>query len=123
MGWSIRIDERSPVPIYEQIAEQVRQHVRTGRAAPGLQLPSVRDLAGHLAVNPLTIARAYVDLERGGFVVTRVGRGTFVAPEPPVMPEAERRRELERRVRQFVRENRWLIRSGDELRGMVEESL
>lgn len=111
------------MPIYEQIAEQVRMHVRTGRAAPGLQLPSVRDLAARVGVNPLTIARAYLDLERGGFVVSKVGRGTFVSADPPRMAEAERRRELERRVRQFVRDSRWLIRSTDELRGMMDEAL
>jgi GntR family transcriptional regulator len=117
--WAIRIDGGSAVPIYEQIAEQIRGLVRTGRAAPGARLPSVRELAARLGVNPLTVAKGYLALEREGFLVSQAGRGTFVAPSPPRMAEAERRRELARRVRAFVQESGWLIRSAGELREMI----
>ncbi|HHW99476.1 MAG TPA: GntR family transcriptional regulator, partial [Firmicutes bacterium] len=72
------LDHRSPIPIYVQLQNQVKQAIAGGVLAPGEQLPSVRELAGRLAVNPNTIARAYQELEREGLIETLRGRGTFV---------------------------------------------
>jgi len=73
------VDERSSVPIYAQLGEQVLAAVARGKLLQGERLPSVRDVAAALALNPLTVNRAYSELERVGVVETRRGLGTFVA--------------------------------------------
>ncbi len=73
------VDERSTVPLYVQLGEQVLAAVARGDLRRGDRLPSVRDVAGELALNPLTVNRAYAELEREGVLETRRGLGTFVA--------------------------------------------
>jgi GntR family transcriptional regulator len=73
------VDERSSVPIYAQLGEQVLAAVARGDLGRGDRLPSVRDVAAELALNPLTVNRAYAELERQGVLETRRGLGTFVA--------------------------------------------
>lgn len=86
------LDHRSPIPIYVQLQDQVKQAVVGGVLRRGEQLPSVRELAGRLAVNPNTIARAYLELEREGFIETLRGRGTFVAEVKALAPSMRRLR-------------------------------
>jgi GntR family transcriptional regulator len=74
----LTIDPRSGVPIYLQIIEQVKRSVALGVLAPGEQLPTVKQLALDLTVNPNTVARAYRDLERDQVIETSPGRGSFV---------------------------------------------
>lgn len=69
-------------PIYLQIMERIKQGAVRGDHTAGEQLPSVRDMAGTMGVNPNTMARAYQELEREGFVETRRGEGSFVTPQP-----------------------------------------
>jgi GntR family transcriptional regulator len=71
-------DPRSGLPVYRQIMEQVRRMVVAGRLAVGEKLPSVRDLAVTLSINPLTVGKAYGELERDGVVEMRRGLGVFV---------------------------------------------
>lgn len=75
----LNVDDRSPVPVYAQLCEQVLAAVARGDLRRGEQLPSVRDVSAALALNPNTVNRAYAELERDGVVETRRGRGTFVA--------------------------------------------
>lgn len=75
----IEIDSHSGVPIYRQIIDQIRSHVITARLTEGAQLPSVRDLAGKLKVNPMTISKVYSYLENEGVVERKRGIGLFVA--------------------------------------------
>ena len=72
------IDPRSPTPLWGQIAARVRVAVASGDLRPGEALPSVRELAKRLRVNPATVAQADRELAREGFVETRHGAGTFV---------------------------------------------
>ena len=74
----LTIDSRSGVPIYLQIIEQVKRSVAIGVLAPGEQLPTVKQLALDLTVNPNTVARAYRELERDDVIETAPGRGSFV---------------------------------------------
>lgn len=76
----ISINTRDPRPIYLQIKENVVRLILTGVLATDERLPSVRDLAGNLAINPNTIQRAYRELENEGFIYSVTGRGSFVAP-------------------------------------------
>lgn len=86
------LDENSGVPIYLQIVEQVRRRIATGALRPGDQLPSVRETALRLRINPNTVARAFGELEREGVVETRQGSGTFVAEGVSPLRLAEKRR-------------------------------
>ena len=87
-----RLNERSGVPTYLQLVQQVRQAVRLGVLQPGDQLPTVKEVVGKLAINPNTVLKAYRELDREGLVDARRGRGTFVShtltPTAPAEYEA-----------------------------------
>jgi GntR family transcriptional regulator len=78
MPITISVDPRSGVPIYLQVTEQIKRSVALGILGSGEQLPTVKQLALDLTVNPNTVARAYRDLERDGIIETASGRGSFV---------------------------------------------
>jgi GntR family transcriptional regulator len=75
----IRIDNASGRPVYQQIVDQIKRDIALGRLIKDEKLPTVRQLAGQLAINPNTIAKAYRQLEREGIIVTKPGAGAFVA--------------------------------------------
>jgi GntR family transcriptional regulator len=75
----IRIDNASDRPVYQQIIDQVKRDIAIGRLGKDERLPTVRQLAGQLAINPNTIAKAYRQMEQEGIITTRPGAGTFVA--------------------------------------------
>lgn len=75
---TVSVDPKKPMPIYAQVVEQIRHAVATGRLRCGDQLPTVRQMAVELRINPNTVARAYMELERAGVIATHQGRGTFV---------------------------------------------
>lgn len=93
----ITIDTADARPIYVQIMDEIRRAVVLGTVKPDDPLPSVRQLAGELKVNPNTVQQAYRELERDGLVYVRRGQGTFVSEEAAVETEKERR-ELARMV-------------------------
>jgi len=72
------------IPIYLQVMDEIKAQIVSGKLKPGQQLPSVRELAQNIQVNPNTIARAYQELERAGIVFTRRGQGTFVREEEKI---------------------------------------
>ena len=76
----LELNYRDPRPIYQQLKDRLRQLILSGAVAPGEKLPSVRDLAADLAVNPNTIQRAYRELEAEGFLNSVPGKGSFAAP-------------------------------------------
>ena len=78
----VHLDYRDSRPIYEQIAENFRNKIRAGVLVPGDKLPSVRELASTLAINPNTIQRAYRELEAAGWIATMGGKGCFVCASP-----------------------------------------
>ncbi len=79
----IKLSQRSPLPFYQQIVDQIRALIVSGHLRPGQPLPSIRQLAAELAVSVITVKRAYLELEREGLITTRQGRGTFVNPQLP----------------------------------------
>lgn len=99
-----QIDPRSPTPLYAQIAARLRIAVAAGELTPGQALPSVRQLAAKIRVNPATVVQAYRDLETEGFVELRQGAGTFVREITTDRRAAERTREATRLVRAMVAE-------------------
>ena len=102
MTTRLRVDPALPTPIWSQIEEGVRHLVATGGIHRGEALPSVRDLARALRINPNTAAKAYQRLVAGGVVETRRGEGTFVAERPPTLSAAERRRLLREGAARFT---------------------
>ena len=89
----IRLDPRSGEPIYLQITTQVKHLVATGNLKPNDQLPTVRQLAIELRLNPNTVARAYTQLAEEGVISTQQGRGTYVLDRPPPADQRKLRRE------------------------------
>ena len=94
-----RLDPRSPTPLYAQIAGTIRVAVAAGELESGQTLPSVRQLAMRLRINPATVVQAYRDLEAEGFVEMRQGAGTFIRD----LNQSRRSAELETRAAQIVR--------------------
>ncbi len=74
-----RIDNASDRPVYQQIIDQIKRDIALGRLNKNERLPTVRQLAGQIAINPNTIAKAYRQLEQEGIIVTKAGAGAFVA--------------------------------------------
>jgi GntR family transcriptional regulator len=95
MAFTLTIDRNLAVPVYQQVANQLRRHVATGALRPGTALPSVRQLAGDLGVNLNTIARAYRLLEGERFLVIRDRSGVVVAAPAKETDEAARARMLD----------------------------
>jgi len=86
----IKVDTSSFIPIYEQVKNQIKRQIGLGICKSDQILPSIRDLATNLLINPNTVARAYRELEREGFIYTRKGKGCFVADLSTAMLEEER---------------------------------
>ena len=95
MTLQIKLDAKSGVPFYRQIIDQVKSAMATGEVGPGDRLPTVRQLAVDLSINPNTVARAYTELELTGLVETQMGSGTFVGQRPVERDEVERKRLLD----------------------------
>ncbi len=91
---SLHVDPSDSTPIWSQIEEGLRRLVASGALAPGAPVPSVRDLARELSINPATVAKAYQRLAEGGVLSVRRGDGTYVADSPPSMGREKRHRAL-----------------------------
>lgn len=86
----IHVNPADELPIYRQIVRQVTDAIAGGRMGSGEQLPSHRDLAEQLVIAPLTVKKAYDELERAGLIATQRGRGTFVSESLPRLAREER---------------------------------
>ena len=115
----LSINYRDPRPIYEQIRDGLQKLILTGVYAPGEKLPSVRELAQELAINPNTIQRAYRELEQGGFIDSVPGKGNFAALKDAAT--AKRRTELLTRLRETAAELRALGTAEAEIQAALNE--
>jgi GntR family transcriptional regulator len=100
--FTFRLDLASGVPVYRQIIDQVLGGIAAGTLAPGAQLPTVRQVAVDLSINPNTVIRAYRELEIRGVLDTQQGAGTFISKQTVQRDEVERRRQLNQIVSEFV---------------------
>ncbi len=115
----LAINYRDPRPIYEQIRDELRRMILTGVLPPGEKLPSVRELAQELAINPNTIQRAYRELEQAGWIDSVPGKGNFACLRPDA---AEARRgALTVLLRETAAELRALGMTEEELRRTIAE--
>jgi GntR family transcriptional regulator len=96
------LDPRSGVPVYRQIIDQVTGGIAAGALAPGDQLPTVRQLAVDLSINPNTVIRAYRELEIRGVLETEQGTGTFISNQKVRLDEDERQRSLNQLIGDFM---------------------
>ena len=104
----IHISSNDGVPIYIQIVNQVKHLVASGRLLPGDEIPPIRALAEQLVVNPNTVARAYLELERAGAVIKRHGSGTYISEARAPMAQREKLKILAGRVDALLAEARHL---------------
>ena len=119
------LDMHSGMPVYRQIIDQIRGAIASGALSSGDQLPTVRQLAVDLAINPNTVVRAYRELELGGLLETHQGTGTFISAQKMKRTDAQREKQLAQIVGDCV------SRAGaagftvdeliDELRGLAGE--
>lgn len=98
----IKLSNARDKPIYEQITEQIKQAIITGKLTPGDPLPSIRNLARELKISVMTTKRAYSDLERDGFIVTFAGKGSFVAERNQEFLREELLRQVEDHLNKAV---------------------
>lgn len=97
-----QIDNSSGRPVYQQVMDQVKRDVAMGRLAPGDRLPTVREVAASLAINPNTIAKAYRLLEQEGIIVTRAGAGAFVGAMDSGLNRSVKKRILAEQLERIV---------------------
>ena len=101
-GFGFRLDLHSGVPVYRQIIDQVMGGIAAGTLVAGDQLPTVRQVAVDLAINPNTVVRAYRELEIRGALETQQGTGTFISHQKVERDEVARRRQLSQLASDFV---------------------
>lgn len=100
--FTFRLDTRSGVPVYRQIIDQVQAGIASGNLISGEQIPTVRQVAVDLAINPNTVLRAYRELEIRGVLDTQQGTGTFISDRKVAQDDAEHGRQREQLVNEFV---------------------
>jgi GntR family transcriptional regulator len=101
-AFEFRLDSKSGVPVYRQLIDQVLVAIATGGLGSGDQLPTVRQLAVDLSINPNTVVRAYKELEIRGMLTTQQGTGTFITAKKVKSDEAQRQKRLSQMVAEFV---------------------
>jgi len=101
---NLKLDKQSYVPFYRQLVDMILSGISAGTILPGERLPTIRDLAVKLEVNPNTVVKAYSQLQLLGFLDTQQGTGVFVRPQPPTPTgkNAENQRALEELCRDFI---------------------
>jgi GntR family transcriptional regulator len=118
-----QINPHSGLPVYRQMIDQVKYYVASGALKTGDQLPSIRELAQMLAINPTTVARVYTDLEREGIIEMRHGKGAFVAVNNRRVSSTGRERALRRLARHLAVEAKQMGASSNEVLRVMKEEL
>jgi GntR family transcriptional regulator len=119
----IRVETSSGVPITRQIADQLRAQCASGLLNPGDRLPSVRELAGRLAVNQNTILKVYERLAMEGLLEMRRGDGTYITDRLPRRPMRQPRQQLAEEARRLVQHAQMLGVAPHELHTLLDEAL
>ena len=116
---AFHVNTASRLPIYQQLAHQIREAIARGELQPDAGLPSVRQLSRELVVNPNTVARAYTELEREGLLVSRPGRGIYVAWPRTDLTRAARDRRLTEQLDRWLTEAVHLGYAADDVLALV----
>lgn len=116
-----QIDDKSNVPIYEQIIWKIKELRLKGVLRPGEKLPSVRELSAMIIVNPNTVSKAYQELERQGVIETRHGKGTFVSETMSNTQDIRQWEAIKERLQRVVIDAIYAGISFEEIRGWLQE--
>ena len=119
----IQIDPHSGIPIYRQVMDQVRYYAASGALTPGVLLPSIRDMAKTLSVNPMTVAKAYTELQHEGVIEMRPGKGAYLAERSSAPSSAECEQALTRIARQLAVEASQMGASNEVVMKIVADEL
>lgn len=111
----LKIDLRSRTPIYEQIIESVKELVVKEILTPGEKLPSVREMAKEMTLNPNTVQKSYQELERQGIIYTVRGKGTFISEDVKIKDKTAKIETLMENIRKLIIEALYLEMSKEEL--------
>src|SRR4029077_7739796 len=122
MDMTLRVDGRSGVPPYLQLAQQIRQAIVAGVLSPGDQLPTVKDIVAMVAVNPNTVFKALRELEHEGLVQGRPGAGAFVLRRPPG-PNPGRHAAMRRALERWVAQARGAGMDDRAMEGLLRQVL
>ena len=117
----LRLDYQSGEAIYRQIVEQVKYKVASGELRPEDRLPSIRELAKQLKINPRTVVKAYEELQSGGLVVRRQGQGVFVRDGQAAMPVRTRHKLIGEMAGRMLAEASRLGASEEEVEAIFNE--
>jgi DNA-binding transcriptional regulator YhcF (GntR family) len=117
------LDQKSGIPFYVQLVQQVRQALLFGMLKAGDRLPTVKEVVAQVAINPNTVLRAYRDLEHEGVVISRPGLGTFVSANPPASMARDQYRALRADLERSIRKARALGLDEDILASLFQHVL
>ncbi len=118
-----QIDPHSGVPIYRQLMDQIKYYLISGVLTRGQQLPSIRELAQTLSVNPTTIVKVYTELEHQGIIEMKHGKGAFIAGSTPQMTDQERETVLRRLAAQTALEASQIGGSAELVLRLIREEM
>ena len=116
----IRIQPSSTIPIYEQIAQQIKTLISNGTLKPGTPLPSIRALAKDLKISVITTKRAYTELEHEGFIETFASKGSFVALQAEPLWQEQLTKQMESHVEKTVELSKQLGLSKNEVISLLD---
>lgn len=117
------IEDQSGIPVYRQLMDQIRKYVVVGALQNGDQLPSIRELASQISVNPQTIVKAYGELEHDGIIQMRRGRGAFLAEGASALAGIDYEKLIRGQLQDMIIEAQKAGYSIEQLRTLVEELL
>lgn len=118
-----QIDVSAGIPVYRQILDQIKYYIASGTLKPGDRLPSIRELAQTLAINPTTVVRVYADLEHEGVIEMQHGRGAFVTARSFRMTPTQRERKIHELARRLVVEAAQMGAPASQVLRAVEDEL
>ena len=117
----LQIDPSDGNPIYLQIIEQVKKAIALGVFEVGKPIPTIREIALELTVNPNTVAKAIKELEREGFLKTYVGKGSFVTEKSSEINKKEGTEKVMKIIEQFIKDAEWLGLDKNNVMKLLEE--
>lgn len=115
------INEKSQLPIYEQIVQEIKEQVVRGILEDGEKIPSIRDFAGEIGVNPNTVSKAYQELERQEVIMTIKGKGTFIANQKERISSPKKLAETKTKLKDTVLDLVYLGINLEEIHHMIDE--
>lgn len=121
MNLHLHIDPHSGLPVYRQIIDQIKYYIASGTLRAGHQLPSVRELAQRLSVNPTTIVKAYAELEHEEVIIIQHGRGAFVGEQNTTASQFQKDKVVRRLARQLAVESMQIGASHDMVLKVLNE--